>query len=302
VTPRVGVVVLTWNGREDTLGCLRSLESATYPSFFVVVVDNGSADGTVNALGEAFPDVRVIPLDENRGFAGGVNVGIRAALDVGADHVMLLNNDAAVEPGFLQPLVDALARNDAAAAACSQIVFLDRPDVVWYAGASFRRRRGYHGRNEGYGGPRLPATMPAYETDRACGGAMLARGSALVELGGLDESLFAYAEDTDWSLRAASAGMSILVVPASVVRHAVSGSTGGAASPDSLYYGLRNGLVVAERWAPLRPFRTWLRRIEAVAAYLLQAALSGRARAGARAVLAGWRDFRRGRLGQRAPA
>ena len=64
MTPRVGVVVLTWNGREDTLGCLRSLESATYPSFFAVVVDNGSADGTVGALAEAFPDVRVIALGE----------------------------------------------------------------------------------------------------------------------------------------------------------------------------------------------------------------------------------------------
>ena len=131
---------------------------------------------------------------------------------------------------------------------------------------------------------------------------MLARSSSLAELGGLDESLFAYAEDTDWSLRAASAGSSIVVVPASVVRHAVSASTGGAASPDSLYYGLRNGLVVAERWAPLGPVRTWLRRLEAVAAYLAQALLSGNVRAGASAVLDGWRDFLARRLGQRPRA
>ncbi len=128
---------------------------------------------------------------------------------------------------------------------------------------------------------------------------MLARSSALADLGGLDESLFAYAEDVDWSLRAASRGHTILVVPASVVRHSVSASSGGTSSPDPLYYGLRNGLVVAERWAPLGTARTWLRRGEAVAAYVVQAASSGNVRARVRAVRDGWRDFRAGRLGQR---
>lgn len=299
MTARVGIVVLTWNGREDTLDCLRSLADATYPSLFVVLVDNNSADGTCEAVGEAFPDVHVIPLDENRGFAGGVNVGLRTALAAGAEHVLLLNNDAKVEPGFLEPLVEALERNPRAAAACSQIVFLDRPDVIWYAGATFRRSRGHHGRHTGYGDRRLRPELPPFETDRACGGAMLARSSALADLGGLDESLFAYAEDVDWSLRAASRGHTILVVPASVVRHSVSASSGGTSSPDPLYYGLRNGLVVAERWAPLGTARTWLRRGEAVAAYVVQAASSGNVRARVRAVRDGWRDFRAGRLGQR---
>ena len=302
MTALVTAVVLSWNGKEDTLACLRSLEAETSSGLSLVVVDNNSHDGSPEAVAAAFPRARLVRLDENRGFAGGVNVGIRAALDAEAEYVLLLNNDATAEPGFLEPLVEALEQRPTAAAACSQIVFLDRPDVVWYAGASFRRRRGYHGRNRGYGEPRLPPATPPFETDRACGGAMLIRSTALVELGAFDDSLFAYAEDTDWSLRAVSRGASVFVVPASVVRHAVSASSGGESSPDPIYYGLRNGLVVAERWAPLGATRTWLRRIEAVAASLAQAVASGSFRPGIRAVRDGWRDFRASRLGPRRRA
>jgi GT2 family glycosyltransferase len=302
VTASVAVVVLSWNGREDTLACLGSLGQASCPRLDVVVVDNGSSDGSKEAVAAEHPDVAIVPLESNRGFAGGMNAGIEAALAGGAEHVMLLNNDTVVEPGFLEPLVGALERDEHAAAACSQIVFLDDPEKVWYAGADFRPGRGHHGTNRGYGQPRLDGTVPPYATDRACGGAMLIRSDALSEVGIFDESLFAYAEDTDWSLRAAKHGRHVLVVPASVIRHAVSASSGGASSPDTLYYGLRNGLLVAERWAPRGLGGTWARRAEAVAAHLAQALRSDRRRAGVRAVLAGWRDFRRGRVGPRRPA
>jgi GT2 family glycosyltransferase len=299
MTGSVVVVVLSWNGREDTLACLRSLGEASYPRLDVVVVDNCSSDGSPEAVAAEHPGATLVRLESNRGFAGGMNAGIEAALARGADHVMLLNNDTVVEPGFLEPLVEALELDEPAAAACSQMVFLDEPERVWYAGADFRPGRGHHGTNWGYGQPRLDETVPPYTTDRACGGAMLIGSDMLSDVGLFDESLFAYAEDTDWSLRAARRGHDVLVVPASVVRHAVSKSSGGASSPDTLYYALRNGLVVAERWAPRGPVGTWARRAEAVAAYLAQALRSDRRRAGAQAVLAAWRDFRRGRFGPR---
>lgn len=302
MTPLVTVVVLSWNGRDDTLACLRSLADVTYPALSVVVVDNGSTDGSADAVENAFPEADLVRLEANRGFAGGMNVGIARAVAGEAAYVMLLNNDTEVEAGFLEPLVEALEQDERAAAACSQIVFLDRPGIVWYAGAAFRPERGHHGRNTGYGEPRLaPETRP-YVTDRACGGAMLIRAAALAKVGDFDESLFAYAEDTDWSLRAARSGARIVVAPASVVRHAVSASSGGASAPDAVYYSLRNGLVVAERWAPRGKLRSWARRAEAVAAHLVQALGSGNARAGLRAVLDGWRDFRAGRSGPRVTA
>ena len=301
MTPRVAVVVLSWNGREDTLKCLGSLGGASYPHVDLIVVDNGSTDGSPDVIAAAHPEAALIRLDANHGFAGGMNVGIEGALARGAEHVMLLNNDTVVERGFLEPLVEALELDEAAAAACSQIVFLDRPDEIWYAGADLKLRRGHQGTHRGYRRPRLDETVPPYRTDRACGGAMLIRSDAVADVGVFDESLFAYAEDTDWSLRAATMGRHVLVVPASVVRHAVSGSSGGASSPDSIYYALRNGLVVSERWAPQGLAGTWGRRVEAVGAYLAQAVLSHRRREGAAAVIAGWRDFRRQRLGSRRP-
>ena len=107
-SPRVTAVVLSWNGRERTLACLRSLEHVTYRPFSVLVVDNGSSDGSADAVAAEHPDVSLVRLGENLGFAGGMNAGIRAAFAAGADAVVLLNNDMEVEPGFVEPLVAAL--------------------------------------------------------------------------------------------------------------------------------------------------------------------------------------------------
>ena len=298
LTVPVTAVVLGWNGKEDTIACLRSLERATYPQLSVVVVDNASTDGGPEAVAAGFPSVRLLRLAENRGFAGGVNIGFEAALRGDAAHVLLLNNDATVEPGFLEPLVEA-ASGIGVGAACAQI--LDAAaGTVWYAGARYDPRRGHQGRHTGYGSPPLSRGTAPYETDRACGGAMLIPRATLEQVGPLDEELFAYAEDVEWSLRARAAGLRIVVVPASVVHHRVSASSGGASSPDSLYYALRNGLVVAERAAPLGVFRTARRRAGAAARFAAQALRSGRRLEGLRAVLAGLRDARRRRLGPRS--
>lgn len=296
---RVAAVVLSWNGREATLACLRSLEHVTYRPFSVVLVDNGSSDGSADAVASQHPEALLVRLPRNLGFAGGMNAGMRAAFEAGAEAVVLLNNDMEVEPGFLEPLAAALAADPAAAAACSQILLDSDPPRVWYAGADFSRHRAYTGRATGYGRPPLPAGAPPYTTARACGGAMMLGAAAAARVGLFDEELFAYAEDTDWSLRARAAGLHVLVVPASVVRHAVSASSGGASSPGSIYYDLRNSLVVAERWAPLGPVATRARRLEGVAAHAVQALLSSRPGSGLRAVRDGWRDLRRGRLGPR---
>ncbi len=269
--------MLSWNGREDTLACLASLEGEELTP---LVVDNGSTDGSVEAVRER--GVEVVENGRNLGFAGGMNVGIRRALERGASHVLTLNNDVEVEPGFLEPLLDA------GDVACPQILFGDGR-TVWYAGARWDPQAGYHGRNTGYGGP--PVAGKPYETDRACGGALLASHAAWERVGLFDESLFAYAEDTDWSLRARKAGYRVLVVPRSVVRHKVSASSGGEGSPTSIYFTLRNSLRVAERHAPLGPLGTIRRRAVAVGAHALQALLSPRKLAGLRAVARAVRDL-----------
>src|SRR3712207_4987537 len=100
--PHVAIVVLSWNGREDTLECLASLERMRWERLTTILVDNGSSDGTTEAVRERFPDAVVIRSEENLGFAEGNNVGIRAALEGGADYVLILNNDTIADEGLVE--------------------------------------------------------------------------------------------------------------------------------------------------------------------------------------------------------
>jgi GT2 family glycosyltransferase len=294
----VAVVVLTWNGREDTLACLRSLARVAAPPQRVIVVDNASTDGTAAAVASEFPDVELLRLDENRGYAGGMNAGLERALATTADHVLVLNNDVEVDPGFLSALVAEAGRRPDAGVLCPLVLFADAPDLVWYGGARFDPTRGYNGRITGYRQP-SERFVTVQETDRAAGTAMLIPRPALERVGMFDESLFAYSEDTDWSLRARALGYRLLVVPASRVWHKVSPASGGENAPATLYYGLRNTLAVCERHAPLGRFGTWRRRLVLVAVHLLQALRSRERLSAVRAVAQGWRDWRRGRFGPR---
>jgi GT2 family glycosyltransferase len=264
-----------------------------------ILVDNASSDGTVEAVRAGFPGVEVLVNDENLGFAEGNNVGIRRALEGAAAWVLLLNNDVEVEPGFLRALLEEAERRPDAGALGPLILFGPPSELIWFAGASYDPRKGYNGRQRGYGEPAGPPFDEVWQTDRICGAAMLVPRTVLEEVGGFDTGLFAYYEDTDWSLRARAAGHRLYVVPAARIWHKVSRSSGGESSPATLYYGTRNALVVAERTAPLGPAGTWRRRSVLVSAHLVQALLSGRRREGVGAVLAGLRDFRAGRLGRR---
>ena len=296
----VAAVVLTWNGREDTLACLASLESAPDRPDAIVVVDNGSSDGTAEAVRERFPGVELLRSEENLGFAGGNNLGLARARELGADHVLVLNNDAEVEAGAVRALVEEAARRPDAGSLGSKILFADPPGLIWFAGARFDPRSGYNGRQLGYREPDDGRFDAVSETDRACGAAMLVPRAVLDAVGGFDEGLFLYSEDVEWSLRARRAGYRHYVVPASVVRHHVSAAGGGEGSPLTLYYGVRNTLVVCERYAPLGPVGTWRRRLVLLGAHLVQALRSPRRTAGVRAVLSGFRDALRGRLGPRS--
>ena len=280
-------VVLSWNGREDTLAALESLSGID-----TVVVDNGSTDGSAEAVAERFPGVDLIRAGVNLGYAAGNNVGIRRALERGADWVLLLNNDAAVEPGLVDALESAAtARPDAGVLAC-KVLFADS-DRLWYAGASFDALLG-RSRHEGFGEPDEPGTLA--DTVRATGAGMAVSRAAIDAAGLLDEELFLYAEDLEWSLRIREAGFAVVYVPGARVRHRVSAATGGAGSPTTAYYETRNVLAVVERHRPLPRGLTGARRAAVVAPRVL---LSARRPASAWAALRGWRDYRRGRMGRR---
>jgi GT2 family glycosyltransferase len=283
-------VVLNWNGGDDTLAALASLDGIP-----AICVDNGSSDGSDRHVEERFPDVELIRTGANLGFAGGNNVGIRRALARDADWVLLLNNDAVAEPDLASALDRAArARPDAGLLACK--VLSEDGQAVQYAGAGFNRWLGYSGRVRTVGPDELR------DVDRADGAAFAVSRAAAEQAGLLDLELFAYVEDVEWSLRIRRAGFAVVFVPDARARHKGSAATGGRASTMNLYYDTRNTIVVSERHAPLpRGFRA-LRRGVVVGAHLVQALSHPSRLVAARAVLAGWRDARAGRLGQRSSA
>ena len=283
-------VVLNWNGGEDTLAALSSLEGVT-----TICVDNGSTDGSDLVVEERFADVELLRTGSNLGFAGGNNVGIRRALERGADWVLLLNNDATAEPGVAAALEHAAAaRPDAGLLAC-KILFEDGV-TIQYAGASFSRF-GYSGRQTGHGQP--DRFHELRDVGRADGAALAVSRVAVDRAGLLDERLFAYVEDVEWSLRIRDAGLAIVFVPNARVRHKGSAATGGRRSTAGLYYSTRNTISVLEQRRPVARGLTGARRLVVVAAHLAQAASHPARREAVRAVVSGWQDARAHRSGPR---
>jgi GT2 family glycosyltransferase len=297
--PHVATVVLSWNGRNDTLACLRSLAELDWPRHTAIVVDNGSTDGTAAAVETDFPDVVVVETGHNLGFAEGNNAGLQAALAIGADYVLLLNNDTVVDPALLTELVDEAERRPDAGALCPLIYYLDPPDRIWYAGARFDARRGHNGRHTGYGERDEGQYTAVRETGRGTGAAMLVRRAVIEQVGFLDGELFLQVEDVEWSLRMRAVGWRIFFVPAARVWHKVSRTTGGEHAPATAYYEVRNTLAVCDRYAPRGGLARLRRASTVLGVAVVHARLARRPAVNIRAAIDGLRDWRDGRLGPR---
>jgi GT2 family glycosyltransferase len=257
--PRVVVVVLNWNGRVDTLACLASLTAVDYPNWEVIVVDNGSEDGSVDAVRKAHPAVAVIESAENLGFAGGNNLGIDVALQRAADFILLLNNDTTVAPDLLSVFVRVAHDRPDAGALSGKIYFMNDPQRLWYAGTRWNRSGAafeHVGQGVVDGGDCFEQVC---ETDYACGCAMFLRASAVRAIGPLDERFFLLFEETDWCFRAKRAGFRSLFVPGARLWHRVSASLGGRGVPLYEYFYARNRLLWAEMHLPrARRAAVWL--------------------------------------------
>jgi GT2 family glycosyltransferase len=300
--PHVAVVVLCLNRREDTVECLRSLDRLRWDALSVFVVDNGSTDGTLEAVRSEFPHVTAIRSEQNLGFADGNNVGMRAALEAGADYVLILNNDTVVDERLVEALVAEAERRPDAGALCPLIHYVDPADHIWYAGARFDPRAVHNGRHTGYGDRDTGQYRTVREIGRATGAAMLVPRRVIEHVGYFEGRLFIQVEDVEWSLRMRRAGYRILFVPDGLVSHRVAMTTGGERAPTTAYYEMRNTLWVCAQHAPLRGPARLRRELGCLAVHLLHARLAPRPVANARAVIAGWRDFRAGRLGPRTEA
>jgi GT2 family glycosyltransferase len=229
----ISVIVINWNGRQYLQACLDAVASQQGVEFETLVVDNGSTDGSVEFLRARFPAVRVVALPANLGFAGGNNAGAREAR---GRHLVFLNNDTAVEPGWLAALRRAVDEPAGFALASSKVVYMHDPAVIDSAGdgvlqwgAAFKR---FHG-------TRAPEAERSTEVFGVCGAACLVTRAAFDELGGFDEHFFVSHEDVDLSYRARLLGYRCRYAADAVVRHHGS-VTLGRTSAFAVFQGQRN--------------------------------------------------------------
>jgi GT2 family glycosyltransferase len=286
----VAVVVPSWNGRRWLPGLLASLRAQTAAPAEIVVVDNGSTDGTLDWLAAEAPEARVVELGRNTGFAVAANRGIAAAA---SEAVALVNTDVELEPGWIELMAAALAADTGRAAVACKMTGLDDPSVLYDAGDVLRRDGVCEQRGRGHSDD--GRWDDPGEVFAACAGAALYRRSAVIAAGGFDERLFSYLEDADLGLRLRLEGGTCWYEPRAVARHAGGGSSGQLTRPVGAWVE-RNTLLLAAkafpwRWAPYVLYRQ--------AAWVWHALRAGEGRAfaaGAAAALpllpAMWRERR----------
>lgn len=251
--PKVVFVILNYNGGEDTLDCLRSIGGVEYGNYRAIVVDNASTDGSADEIGRRFPGVLLIRNGVNRGFDGGNNVGIEAALGEGADAVFLLNNDTVVCPEILRHLTAAARALPRAGILGPKIYYHDDPRLLWWAGCEKKRSAtGWLAvyTQEGKKKADCGRYGEVKRVDGVNGCAMYVRREVFGEAGLFDERYFMYNDEFDICDRAGRAGWDCYFVPAARLWHKVSRSAGGAYSPALHYLWTRNWLLCSRKQTP----------------------------------------------------
>lgn len=240
--PTVSIIVLNYNGKEYVDGCFDSLAKISYPKdkYEVIMIDNGSSDGSVEYVRKKYPRVKIITLNKNCGFTGGNNLGVRLAK---GDYVVFLNNDVVVDENWLVKLV-MMAISYADAIVTSKALFLDKPDIINHDGSKatligrgFCVNFGRKDRNSG--------DISAKFVVQPYGASMLVKKDIFEEIGAFDEDYFTSLEDLDLGLRAWLFGHQVIYVPTSIFHHVGSGTGGwGSRLSDTiLYHSTKNSYM-----------------------------------------------------------
>lgn len=245
--PYVVSVVLTWNDTELTTKCLASLHESDYANMDIVLVDNGSTPPRGPELLERFPGIRLVQLEENQGFSGGANRGLETALEMGADYVHLIGNDATIAPHTTSALVAECEARPDTGAASPLVLDPGEPKIVQFYKATLDRDAARHV-HHCVGEPYEPGKWPVTESEFIPMVALFFRSEALRQVGLLDESFGTCWEDFDLCLRVRDAGWKYITVGEATATH-IGSFTTGRVSPYITYYTTRNRLVCLQRYA-----------------------------------------------------
>lgn len=208
--PRVSIVTPIHNGIEDTVEYLRSLAGVTYPNFEIVIVDDGSTDGSSEIIARDFPRVRLLPGDGTLWWAGGTNAGVRDALERGADFILTMNNDVRVAPDFLDKLVQCASENPGAIVG-GKIYFMDDPRRIWSAGGVLSWANGKTFSQLGHGQMDSADFSRRREVDFLTGMCVLIPAGVFARIGLYDAVNFPqYHADSEFTLRARKAAIPVL--------------------------------------------------------------------------------------------
>ena len=238
IEPSVYIILVNWNGKTVTLECLDSLATSAYKKFKIVVVDNASSDGSVLAMREAHPEAIVLEQKENLRFAGGNNVGMKYALEHGAELLCLLNNDTTVDKDFLTHLVSRIQSDKKIGMVAPKIYYHGEPNRIWFAGGEISMWTGTM-KHTGIREEDKGQYDTSKEIDYTTGCCILTKREIVEKIGMLDESFFMYTEDADWSMRMRRAGYTIVYEPKAKVWHKLSVASGGHLS----FFKMKNKFI-----------------------------------------------------------
>ena len=294
--PKVFIIILHYGDIKDTKECLSSLEKLDYPNFEVVVVDNGT--GKKFKVKSSKLKVKLIRNEENLGFAGGNNVGIRYALKHKADYILLLNNDTIVEPGLLKELI-RVGESDKNIGILGPIIYKkqdarNKKQTIHFAGGKINwlYTKGIHLQDTRH------KIQDTNRVDYITGACMLVKREVIEKIGLMPEEYFLYCEDVDWCLKARKVGYKCVLVPWVKIWHKVSAST-KEFSFSYIYYHTRNGLLLAKRNAPfLIKILVYLKSFWMLAKQIAKFIILPSKRKWAKAIMRGIIDFYIAKTGQ----
>lgn len=251
--PRVFLITLNWNGKEWLEDCLRSALALDYPDFEVVMVDNGSTDGSVEFVRENFPSVQVVETGSNLGYARGFNAGLEFAAARGAEYFLIMNNDTVIDPGALRALVETALHQERAGFVTGKVYFYDHPDTLQTVGKN-EDPITWNGSHIGWG-ERDVGQYDTVEEHAFLDDVMTLVDRRLYdEVGGYNPQFFLQCEEFDWQVRAKKKGWKLHYTPGAKLWHKVSMSMGGMDNPVGRYFDTRSFIVVMARHAGWRKF------------------------------------------------
>lgn len=251
--PRVYAITLNWNKKDDTIECVETLKKLTYPNYEIVVVDNGSIDGSAQAIKYKFPDVTVIENDENLGYALGFNSGIEFAYKKGADYFLILNNDTVIEAGALTELVRLSESSEKIGFVSGKVYYFNEPQKLQTVG-KLSHPVYLVGNHVGMGEYDYGQYNEIEEYDFIDDVFLLVRREVYERVGGYDENFFLHWEETDWCARVRRAGFRILYTPKAKIWHKGLLTTCDGISASDFFYVTRNQVPFMWRNAHLWQF------------------------------------------------